>query len=165
MSEWLDVVNEKDEVIEKAAREECHRKKLMHRAIKIFILNPKGELFIQKRSAQKDVYPGYYEGSLSGHVMSGETYEEAAQRELKEEVGISAELKKTAKFNLLSGREVAVFTLFLLENYGGQIKLNHEEAESGKFESLEKIHRDIAGKKKKFTPGFVKAFEMYFKEE
>ena len=37
----------------------------------------------------KDVYPGYYDIAAGGVVLAGETYEEAAERELEEELGVA----------------------------------------------------------------------------
>ena len=53
MTETLDIIDEKDEVIATASREECHEKKLRHRGVQVFILNEEGDFFLQKRSSKK----------------------------------------------------------------------------------------------------------------
>ena len=90
--EYFDVVNEKDKVIGKASRDECHKKGLLHRASHILILNSEGKILFQKRSMEKDLYPGWWIDSAAGHLDSGEGYETAAHRELKEELGIDTNL-------------------------------------------------------------------------
>lgn len=84
----FDVVNEQDEVIGQERRSIVHAKHLLHRASYVMIFNQKGEVLIQKRSATKDTFPNCWTSSVSGHVDAGETYLEAAHRELGEEVGI-----------------------------------------------------------------------------
>ena len=61
MVEYFYAVDEKDNVIGKATREDCHRSnRIIHRLGYIFVLNDKDELFLQKRSESKDLYGGYY---------------------------------------------------------------------------------------------------------
>ena len=47
------------------------------------------ELLLQKRSDTKDSHPGCYDISSAGHIGHGEEPEDAAIRELREELGIS----------------------------------------------------------------------------
>jgi 8-oxo-dGTP pyrophosphatase MutT (NUDIX family) len=47
-----------------------------------------GRLLIHRRSAVKDVWPGWWDLAAGGVVLAGETYEEAARRELAEELGV-----------------------------------------------------------------------------
>src|SRR3990172_4172842 len=87
--ELLDVVDESDTIIKAGVpREEVHAKNYVHRAVMILLLNSKGQIFVQERSKAKDKYPGMWMASASGHVRSGESYDAAAIREAKEELGI-----------------------------------------------------------------------------
>jgi isopentenyldiphosphate isomerase len=56
-------------------------------ASSVFVLNEKGEILLQRRSAHI-LSPGLLDKSVGGHVDVGETNEMAAQREMKEELGI-----------------------------------------------------------------------------
>ena len=91
--EIYDVVDMQDKVIGKATRLEIHQKKLVHRSIHILVFNSKNQIFLQKRSKLKDENPGYWDTSSAGHVDTGETYDECAERELWEELGIKESLK------------------------------------------------------------------------
>ena len=86
--EIFDVVNEQDEVVGQALRREVHARGLWHRAVHVLVFNRKGEIFLQKRSLKKDNHPGVWDSSTSGHVDSGEDYDTAAVRELREEIGL-----------------------------------------------------------------------------
>ena len=88
--EIFDVVNERDEVVDRKPRHEVHQRGLMHRAVHVLVFNSKQELFLQKRSMKKDRQPGLWDSSASGHVDSGESYDHCAVRELREEIGLEA---------------------------------------------------------------------------
>lgn len=86
--EIFDVVNERDEVIGQRPRNEVHRLGLQHRAVHVLVFNARGDLFLQKRSMQKDDFPGVWDSSAAGHLEAGETYDACAVRELREELGL-----------------------------------------------------------------------------
>ena len=87
--EYFDVINENGSPTGKTKlRKDVHRDGDWHRAIDIWILNSKNELLLQKRSLQKESYPGLWEVSCSGHISAGEESRLSALRELEEELGI-----------------------------------------------------------------------------
>ena len=87
-NELFDVVDADDRVIGRATRWQVHARGLRHRAVHILIFDPTGCLFVQKRSATKDTFPGCYDSSASGHLKSGEDYGTCAVREVHEELGL-----------------------------------------------------------------------------
>ncbi len=87
--EWLDIVDDKDRIIGAAPRGIVHRKLYQHRAVHIMLSNSGGEVFLQRRSHDKDTNPGLWDTSSAGHVDSGEAVLLAAARELTEELGIA----------------------------------------------------------------------------
>lgn len=87
-NELLDVVDFDDRTIGVATRREIHQKGLIHRAIHVIITNSQGHFLQQKRSSQKDRFPGWWDISVGGHLNAGELYLEAAQRECREEMGL-----------------------------------------------------------------------------
>lgn len=70
-------------------RGEIHDKNLLHNEIVVFVINDKNQLLLQKRSAKKKSHPNCWASSCAGHVDVSETLEDAALRELSEELGIS----------------------------------------------------------------------------
>lgn len=87
----LPVVDECDKLIGIMPRRQVHLGCLRHRAVQVVVVDPAGRVWLQKRSAAKDAYPGAWDLSATGHVDPGETYDQAARRELAEELGIDAE--------------------------------------------------------------------------
>lgn len=83
------MVDSNDVVLRQESRSTVHREKLFHRAVHVFVFNQQGQLFLQRRSMTKDTAPGKWVSSCSGHVDSGEDYDTAARRELREEIGLN----------------------------------------------------------------------------
>ena len=108
---WVD---ENDNVLGQVERYEANRNPdKIHRAVQIVLTNSKNEILLQKRSQQKDIEPGKWTCTASGHVTYPNTYEETAQRELQEELGIEAPLTYVTKSLMVgkSEREIdAIFT-------------------------------------------------------
>lgn len=85
--EILDLVDENDVVIQSLPRLEIYARKLKYiRSVQAFLVNDKGELWIPRRTAIKQILPLALDMSVSGHIKSGETYEQAFIRELAEEL-------------------------------------------------------------------------------
>ena len=88
--EIFPLVDEQGIVVGQAPRSVCHDgSKLLHPVIHLHIFNSKGELYLQKRSATKDVQPNRWDSSVAGHIDLHETPENAALREASEELNIS----------------------------------------------------------------------------
>ena len=90
-SELVDVVDAQDRVIRVAKRSEVRAQNLLHRGVFIAVFSTDRRLLVHQRSAQKDVWPSYWDIAVGGVVGSGESFERAARRELQEEVGIAAD--------------------------------------------------------------------------
>lgn len=132
--EIVQIVDEDDQVIGAMARRLMREQRLIHRASYILVFNAAGELYVQKRTQSKDIYPGYWDVAAGGVVLAGESYEESAERELAEELGVSAELEflfdqyYEDQGNRVWGR---IFTCI----HEGPFSLQPEEVEYGRFMS------------------------------
>lgn len=62
----------------------------IHPVVHCLVTNDRGELLLQLRGPHKDVQPGKWDTSVGGHVVLGESVEQALWRELREEVGLHA---------------------------------------------------------------------------
>src|SRR5206468_6656837 len=97
--ERFPVVDEADRIIRYGYRQEVHANNFRHRAVHILIFNEAGQVYLQQRSRRKDRHPLLWDSSAAGHVSDGENYDEAAKRELHEELGISVPLEKLLKIS------------------------------------------------------------------
>lgn len=87
--EFLDLVDQDDNVIGKKRRSEVYAENLSNfRVVNVFLVNSEGEIWIPRRSANKRIFPLHLDMSMGGHVESGENYEDALKRELQEELNI-----------------------------------------------------------------------------
>ena len=98
-SEALIVVDAQDQVLGYDSKAALHRGSgTLHRAFSIFLFNAQGEVLLQQRSDQKALWPAFWSNTCCSHPRRGETYEIATQRRLKEELGVSADLAFTHRF-------------------------------------------------------------------
>jgi isopentenyl-diphosphate delta-isomerase type 1 len=147
-------------VIGQAPRSEVHACGLLHRAASIFVFNSRGQLLLQKRSADKDEYPLCYTASASGHLSAGEDYDECAPRELEEELGFSAPLERLQKFP--AGPETAnEHTVLYRTTFDELPNFDRGEIESVAFVDIEEIAARLATSPEQFTPPFRIMFEWY----
>lgn len=160
--EYLYVVDENDEVLGRAARSKCHQEGFIHRSVYVIVINGREEIFLQKRSMRKELYPGYYACSVTGHVEYGESYEEAAKREMREELGIEAPLKEICKFKCFSEEEREISVLYLCR-YDGQIEPNAEEISKGEFLSTEEVREVLRNGGRKIAYGSIIALREFLK--
>jgi len=161
--EYFYVVDEDDNVIGAASREECHSNaKLIHRSVYIFLVNSRGEILIQRRSVNKDLYPGFYTASATGHVNYGEDYDIAAKRELREELGVDAPLRRLCKVKSFSDVEREISMIYVCR-YDGPIRFDRNEIDEVVFMSIDDIERSLKTGDKKFAYGFKVAFKEFLR--
>lgn len=143
--ELLDVVDEFDRVVEVKTRGEIHARGLMHRAVHILLFNRAGDVFLQKRSLHKDENPGLWDTSAAGHVDSGEDYLDCARREIREELGIEADLDLEFLFKLpaspATGNEHSKVYRCC---HDGPLRLQPDEIDEGAWQSPAALDRRIA---------------------
>ena len=158
-AEYLDIVNEADEVIGRDTRDNVHARHEIHRGVHVFVTNSKGEPLLQKRSLEVSYYPGYWDASVGGQVASGETYLDAATRELAEELGCrSCSLELIGKYNSYSERQREKRALFLCENDGPFHPAGAEIA------ALEFVAPDAVGapdERRRYTVGFMRSLDLW----
>jgi isopentenyldiphosphate isomerase len=81
-------VDDDDRVIATVTRAEMRARRLQHRAVSIAVLGSDGRLLVHRRADSKDVWPGMWDLAAGGVVGAGESYDQAAARELAEELGV-----------------------------------------------------------------------------
>lgn len=135
------IVDAHNNVVGSAPRREMRAKRLPHRSTYILVFNSQGELFVQKRTMTKDVFPGYYDPAAGGVVLAEESYEESAKRELEEEMGIR-DVPLTWLFDFyFADEQTCVWGGVFSCVYDGVMVLQEEEVESGAFLPIRDIVR------------------------
>lgn len=98
MGELVERVDEQDRVIGVADRDEAIRHGWLHRVATTVCRDPRGRVLVYRRPEHASRFPGHYDWLIGGGVEVGETYEEAAARELAEELGVRGPVRFVLKF-------------------------------------------------------------------
>nr|WP_294382840.1 16S rRNA (adenine(1518)-N(6)/adenine(1519)-N(6))-dimethyltransferase RsmA [Prosthecobacter sp.] len=159
--EMFDVVNERNEVIGQLTRGEVHKRKLLHRAVHIFVINKRGHLYLQQRSHLKDVSPLKWDSSAAGHLDAGESYASAAVRETREEIGIDVGTTELAAQIPASDNTDHEFVELHLARHEGPIRCLPEEIATGDWFKPEDITAWVEARPQDFAKGFVTCWKAW----
>jgi 16S rRNA (adenine1518-N6/adenine1519-N6)-dimethyltransferase len=159
-SEIFPVVDESDRVMRTAPRGEVHGNNLRHRAVHILLFNAQNEVFLQKRSRWKDRHPLVWDSSAAGHVDAGEEYDDAARRELREELGLETVLRPLVRLSA-SERTGQEFIWLYTGLWDGPIAFDPVEIEAGEYFPSETVTAWIDARPGDFAPGFVECWKAW----
>ena len=140
MTEYFPVVNPEGEVIAKALRRDCHNgSHILHPVVHLHVFSSQGELYLQRRALHKDLLPGYWDTAVGGHVIYGETIQQALLREVQEEIGITNFAPvhvETYRYD--SSRESEMVHVYKT-TYDGPFRWNDGEVMDGRFWSIDEL--------------------------
>jgi len=161
--EYVDIVDENNNIIGKVTRKEADIKVLRLRASRVFVFNSRGEFLIHKRASTRLRYPDYWDFGVAETLISGESYESGAIRGLMEELNITGisnfDIKFLFKFKFTDERTRRWYKVYSLI-YNGKVKVGSEVSEI-KFVSEEVLNKMI--KTEKFPPAALEAYKKYKK--
>lgn len=159
--EIFPLVDEAGNVTGSATRGVCHNgSHLLHPVVHLHVFNSRGEVYLQKRPDWKDIQPGKWDTAVGGHIDYGETPEQALQREVREELGITAfEPQLIGKYVFTSSRESELVYVHKTI-YDGPVCPSADELDGGRFWSLQEIHEAIG--QNILTPNFESEFQRFF---
>lgn len=169
--EPYDLVDARDRVIGVVTRRDAHQKGLRHRAVHVFLLDAQGRLFVQQRSSIKDTNPLKRGSSMGGHVDLGESYAEAAVREVSEELGLKITRHALRFVHTFSPAKdnwhefASVYLVRYLPKRHGRIRLDKKEVASGQFMEIREIRRSLRLHPSGWTPDFARYFRWMLRNE
>ena len=147
------VVDENDNVIAEKWRDELTEADHW-RIIAVWIENSNGDILIQQRSLDKDLNPGLWTAGVVGTVVVGESYEEAAKKELEEEVGVQdteIELIKSAHYKASTGwRNIHTFKC-IVDKKEEDFVIQEEEVKQVKWVTPKELRSRLASKPREFA--------------
>lgn len=162
MKDQVILVDENDSALGAMEKFEAHKKGLLHRAFSIFIFNTQGELLLQKRAKKKYHSGGLWTNTCCSHPYPGEEIKAAAERRLKEEMGISCKLIFAFHFlykaSLDNGFTEHEFDHVFYGISDEPPNLNSSEVEDFKYKNLNKIRLDIETSPSIYTSWFRVCF-------
>ena len=153
--EIVTVVDGENRPVAEQPRHRVRSENLPHRATYIFVFDRAGRVLVQRRTAIKDIYPSHYDLAAGGVVGAGESYEECAEREAEEELGIR-DTPLEPKFDLYyeDARNRCFGRVFTCV-HEGPFTLQPEEVENVAFHAVDEI---AAGTIAPVTPDSLLAF-------
>jgi isopentenyl-diphosphate delta-isomerase type 1 len=161
MEETLCVVDENDRFLRGEKRKIVHGSELWHRGVHIFLFNKDGAMLVQKRAPQQDKFPNRIEESVSEHVKVGESYEEAAERGLFEELVVKASFKDMVYFRCNYGQNDNMICKLFECHYDDEIIPNDEIAET-KYMTEGELRETLKQDPDRFTPWFQEHLKWLF---
>lgn len=161
----ITIVDRKDNVIGATTKEEALSKGLIRRISRIFLID-ENKIYLQRRGPDMQLFPNTWDQSAGGHVDEGESYEEAAIRELSEELGIvDVKLQELGKFYLeetFNGLQTYQFSTVFTASYNKQtLKFQREEVSGGKWFTIDEIDKNINANPEEFATGFLVTWEGF----
>src|SRR6478736_5859771 len=152
------LVDEADRETGAMEKMEAHRKGALHRAFSIFLFNSKGELLLQKRSSKKYHSGGLCTNTCCSHPHPGENIVQAANRKLKQEMGIDLYPEFAFKFIYKTSLDHQLieheYDHVLIGQFDGKPEINPEEVEDWKFVDINSVKKEIEARPETYTYWF-----------
>lgn len=158
MDEMIDILDEftGEKTGEVISKNEAHNKGIWHGSIHILIINnKKNKTLLQKRCAEKKLYPNTWDIAVGGHIFAGEDDITSAKRELEEELGLNPEKLKIEKVDIIteklvnngviSNEYVSIFVVYTDIDIN-DINLQVEEVSEAKWCTKEELNEFINAK-------------------
>ncbi len=161
MIEQVILVDQNDKQIGVMEKMEAHRQGLMHRAFSIFLINDNTEILLQQRALNKYHSGGLWTNACCSHPKPGESTDQAAERRLREEMGVVCDLNPIFHFSYKSldnGLTEHEFDHVYLGKFNGIPVVNEHEVSDWKYLSIPVIQKDLESKPQVYTSWFKIAF-------
>lgn len=162
---YVDHIDENDDVIAQITRQQAHDEFLLHRSVHILVENSKKEILVHIVGRNKRIFQLHFHTSAGGHVDAGDSYDEAAKRELEEELGIQADLTYIGQFRQhVYPLENEICRVYLTQ-HDGPYSNWEKEAEGILFFPRADLDRLVALQPQLFTPTLKDAYRLLREKE
>ena len=165
--EYLDIVDESGRPTgEIVSRDIAHRDGILHRTAHVWVVREqkgKTQILLQKRSMEKESFPGLYDTSSAGHIPAGTEPVESALRELSEELGINADeddlayagtfriqYEKVFHGKLFQDNEVTNVYVYRKPVEIGSLTLQKSEVDDVRWFELDEVWEEIQHSRERF---------------
>jgi len=149
------LVNKNNRKIGFEEKMKAHKEGKLHRAFSIFIFNSNGKLLIQQRAKTKDISKNLWSNTVCSHPKPNETYNQAAHRRLKEEMGFDCKIKKLFCFiynmKFKNGLIENEYDCVFIGKFDGKPKPNPQEIMNFKWISVNELKQDMIKNPNKYS--------------
>lgn len=173
MDEIYDVVDEDGNKIREATWTEVHTQGLLHPTVAVLIFkdSSKKEVLLQKRSEKMRQTPGLWQHSAGGHILAGDTPDQAILKEIQEELFFEhalpkLEIKKITTFLQKDFPNNNEFLNLYETEYAGPFYPDQKEvAEEPVWMKWEELIESLKKDPEKYTPSFHCIMKEYPKPQ
>jgi isopentenyl-diphosphate delta-isomerase len=156
----IDVVTDQDQAVGTIERGEALRRGANFRTAHVFITDGCGELLLQQLARGRERHPCRWGSSIAAYLHAGETYEEAANRRLNEELGLSLALDPVGKIQMRDMNSLKFVYLFVGQDGEARIR-EPEHIAKLSYRPIAEIARELEAEPERFTPTFRQLFEVF----
>jgi isopentenyl-diphosphate Delta-isomerase len=164
----IQIVDEHDEPSGGTPKEVAQQKGLYHRIARIMVEDEAGDVLLQKRTADRELYPGRWDNSAAGHVDEGEDYLTAAKRELAEEIGLrEVNLQEMGYYQTHGSFEWRKLNRFnkaykVVAPKDTEFSLQPEEVAEIKWFKPQELKQLIIDNPEQVTDGVIEVFQRFY---
>ena len=156
------LVDHLDRPVGKMEKLEVHEKGLLHRAVTVYVFNHQHQLLLQRRASDKYHCGGLWSNTCCGHPYPSESTQQAAERRLREEMGLDLALTPVFELSynlpLSNGLTEHEYGHVFFAVTDAQPQLNPAEADASRWLSLAAVQQEITRHPDHFTPWFLFTF-------
>jgi len=158
------LVDEENNVIGYVGKLEAHKKALLHRAISVVVFNSKGEQLVQQRAWNKYHFAGIWSNTCCSHPRKNESFQQAAERRLLEELGIKTPLKEQFYFIYKAYDEKSGLTEWEYDTvftgvFDGEFDFNKDEVAAVKWMKTEELESELKNNSEQYSFWFRTIFD------
>ncbi len=157
-SEQIDIVDENNNVIGTTDATTAHELKLMHRIVGVFVFDADGSLYVQTSNKY-----GKYDLAVGGHVGKGESYDDAARREMFEEIRLDVPIKHVSTFLPENARFNHFWAIYEAMAPVGWKFMETEEVKSLEKMAVSNVIASLNTDPERFTHGFLNAMQEFLR--
>ena len=152
--DYIQIVNDEDEIIGHKRRSEVDYQKNIYRISALWMTNSRGEILIAQRKLTKDKDPGKWGPAVAGTVEQNETYESNNYKEAEEEIGLTGvKFKVGQKQKINKAHKIFVqWFLINIDKNINEFKIQEDEVEQLAWKSKDELLSEIKENPKMYLP-------------
>lgn len=143
-----------------APRDRMRRENLPHGATAVLVRRSTGELYVHRRADTKDVWPGRHDCAAGGVLQAGEEPDDAAVRELAEELGIEGVVLVPLGRRWYRDLDTWYLAFAYTTTWDGEIRFADGEVTDGWWESPAALYERLADPTWPFVPDTRSLLEL-----
>ncbi|TDT45509.1 isopentenyldiphosphate isomerase [Maribacter spongiicola] len=176
MDELIDILDPDGNMTHTTAmKSEAHKNGWFHQTVHIWLYTSDGEILLQQRGKEKNIYPLLWDVSVAGHIGAGESILTSAVREVQEEIGLkisSSDLEKIGIFKSVKNHSETLKDYEFHHTFIAELKTpfsalqkQDSEVEALKLESIKQFIKALNDTSNyKYVPHDISYFETILEE-